>query len=66
MNNENEKYMIVAVDQEGNEIGLESYTKHSNTPEIIFDCKNQARLFYDKIKADLFPHSVKLLTIKET
>ncbi|MDQ0298028.1 hypothetical protein J2S78_000436 [Salibacterium salarium] len=66
MNDENEKYMIVAVDQEGNEIGLESYTKYSNSPEIMFECKNQAQRFYDKIKEELFPHSVKLLTIKET
>ncbi|RSL32139.1 hypothetical protein D7Z54_17080 [Salibacterium salarium] len=63
---ENEKYMIVAVDREGNEIGLESYAAHSDTPEIMFDCKQQARMFYDKVKAELFPHSVKLLTIKKT
>ncbi|SFO92734.1 hypothetical protein [Salibacterium halotolerans] len=62
----NEKYLIVAVDQQGNEVGLESYAGHIENDEVTFECKSQARSFYNKIKEELFPHSVKLLTIKES
>ncbi|MFZ4451445.1 hypothetical protein [Salibacterium aidingense] len=63
---ENEKYLIVAVDQQGNEIELDSYKENTDNQEIMFECKSQARKFYDKLKEDLFPHSVKLMTIKES
>ncbi|SFM39980.1 hypothetical protein [Salibacterium qingdaonense] len=63
---ENEKYLIVAVDQQGYEVGLTPYAGHIENDEVTFSCKNQARLFYDKVKEELFPHSVKLMTIKES
>ncbi|MGY4688692.1 hypothetical protein [Salibacterium sp. K-3] len=63
---ENEKYLIVAVDQQGNEVGLEPYAGDIENEEVTFECKSQARKFYDKVKEELFPHSVKLMTIKES
>ncbi|MFB5662280.1 hypothetical protein [Alteribacillus sp. HJP-4] len=59
-----EKYLIIAVDQDGNEVGLESYTENPSKPEILFDTKAQARAFYDVVKTDLAPCSVKMLQVK--
>ncbi|MFB4163207.1 hypothetical protein ACE1TI_05060 [Alteribacillus sp. JSM 102045] len=60
-----EKYMIIAVDQDGNEVGLESYVKNPEKPVVMFESKEQARAFYDVVKIDLSPCSVKMLTVKE-
>ncbi|SDH26068.1 hypothetical protein SAMN05192534_10373 [Alteribacillus persepolensis] len=61
-----EKYLIIAVDQNGNEVGLESYAQNPSEPEITFTSKEQARTFYDVVKEDLSLYSVKMLKIQDT
>ncbi|WP_240376896.1 hypothetical protein [Bacillus piscicola] len=60
------KYMIIAVDQEGNEVGLEHYMENKEKNGIIFESKEQACTFYDVVKEELFPYSVKMLGMQES
>ncbi|SFE57354.1 hypothetical protein [Alteribacillus iranensis] len=57
------KYMIIAVDQEGNEVGLEPYMEDEHRTGVYFESKEQACAFYDVMKTDLSPCSVKMLTV---
>jgi hypothetical protein len=58
-----QKYMLIAVDQDGHEISLKNYKGREAKEELILEGKDCATTMYEQLKEELHPNSVKMLSL---